>query len=157
MCVFAAVLQDLHLHLALSTADFFCILHVKLLQTNDERPFTKNTWIQESEQCKAKLCSLPVGADVRWGMKKQHWLRICFAISLWYKTATWFERRKDDQCITFQACYLPAGRAACLAFGFQDTLWAFQLAVHYLVSRGVLGMCCELVLFCHHCYSEKSH
>lgn len=34
--------------------NFFCILHVKLLQTNDERPYTQDTRIQESETLQTK-------------------------------------------------------------------------------------------------------
>lgn len=128
----------------------------KLLHTNDWRPFTRNTWNQESEQCKTKLCSMPLGADVRWGMKKQHWLRICFAINHWYTRSAWFDWRKDDQYITFQAFYLPADRAAYLASGLQN-IWELLNLQSIIQWTGVLGVCCVLVLFCHHCYSEENH
>lgn len=115
MCIFAAVLQDLHSHLALSTAWLSCILHLKLLQTNDERPFTEKTYIQESEHCKAVFFASGNRREARHEETALIGDLFCNQ-SLWCKRATWFGRRKDDQCITLQACYLPADNRSSSCF-----------------------------------------
>lgn len=126
---------------------FFHILHVSLLQTNDEGPYTENTHIQESEHCKVKLYTLPVWTDVRRGTKKQHWLGICFAVGV-FDIRQWlgFDERRLTNILFYRLVICLRATEACLSFGLQEiALRAFPLKVQYLVST-VLEGCCVLVL-----------
>lgn len=117
MCIFAAVLQDLHSHLALSTAWLFCILHLKLLQTNDERPFTEKNLYSGVRALQSKAVFFASGHRREARHEETALIGDLFCNqSLWYKRATWFGRRKDDQCITLQACYLPVDNRSSSCF-----------------------------------------